>query len=41
MHTTRIGEQAVWLLKSQMEQERKYYVKVEIMPEIVERDSVI
>lgn len=41
VHTTRIGEQAVWLLKSQMEQERKYYVKVEITPEIVERDSVI
>lgn len=41
VHTTRIGEQAVWLLKSQMEQERKYYVKVEITPEIIERDSVI
>lgn len=41
VHTTRIGEQAVWLLKSQMEQERKYYVKVEVMPEIVERDSVV
>lgn len=40
VHTTRIGEQAVWLLKSQMEQERKYYVKVEITPEIIERDSV-
>lgn len=41
VHTTQIGEQAVWLLKNQIEQERKYYVKVEIMPEIIERDSVI
>lgn len=41
VHTTRIGEQAVWLLKSQMEQERKYYIKIEITPEIVERDSVV
>ncbi|MDL2302018.1 substrate-binding domain-containing protein, partial [Lachnospiraceae bacterium OttesenSCG-928-D06] len=40
VHTGRIGEQAVQLLKNQIESERDYYVKVELKPAIIERNSV-